>query len=437
MRKLTALSFTIAGMLLAMSACSHKRVHLDDPKDGAKYLQVTSGINGLRAYDNQWESGDAIGLFATELSATNAKFTTQESGASVDFTTATPVEIPYSSDNKEYAVKAYYPYAELSATNELTLTLPSAKPLLFAKGKVSHNQPTLTALFEHQLPEIYVVVSGSEKITIAKTGTATLKSVSTSAKVTLPDGTPTPVGDKSDAQLLTKKELANNSFHLYGFLLPGENLTNRDLTITVRVGTEGRSYTVSLPESDTSGAIEKGKRYLYNININEVEAKPTTFSAATIQAVTVEESTIEAKLPNGATPTPAEESLTVVLKETMTFSAEAVESHEVKVETNATEWTATSEATWIKIQKKTDGFTVTAKKYEDTTKDRTAKILIKAGTKTHQITVTQTKATPTTVSTPSIPTGTGSKSNPYNIAKARTINKGTGKWIRIYFRQYR
>ena len=98
---------TFASMLLAaaftLTACTNDDIPAQDNRVA---LQVTSGIQS-RAYDNQWEAGDRIGIYAfTEGTTTvadgyaNIPYITQTSGADGTFApdgTCPPTAMPATS----------------------------------------------------------------------------------------------------------------------------------------------------------------------------------------------------------------------------------------------------------------------------------------------------------------------------------------------------
>ena len=99
---------------LALTACSNKE-EITQGADGRIALQVTSGIQ-TRAYDNQWETGDRIGIYAFGTGSTtvadgygNIPYTTASGGTTGSFApVGTTIYLP--TDGTERDFMAYYPY---------------------------------------------------------------------------------------------------------------------------------------------------------------------------------------------------------------------------------------------------------------------------------------------------------------------------------------
>lgn len=104
----------MAAALLLLAACGNDHEGTPPDSDGRVPLQVTSGINvQTRAYNNTWESGDAIGIYMLNdktAEAENCKYTTEESGTSGTFKAdaANTIYFPINGDSRDFT--AYYPY---------------------------------------------------------------------------------------------------------------------------------------------------------------------------------------------------------------------------------------------------------------------------------------------------------------------------------------
>lgn len=99
---------------LALTACNTEEETMQGA-DGRIALQVTSGIQ-TRAYDNQWETGDRIGIYAFGKGTTtvadgygNIPYTTASGGTTGSFAPdGTTIYLP--TDGTERDFVAYYPY---------------------------------------------------------------------------------------------------------------------------------------------------------------------------------------------------------------------------------------------------------------------------------------------------------------------------------------
>ena len=98
---------------LALTACNTEEETMQGA-DGRIALQVTSGIQ-TRAYDNQWETGDRIGIYAFGKGTTtvadgygNIPYTTASGGTTGSFAPdGTTIYLP--TDGTERDFVAYYP----------------------------------------------------------------------------------------------------------------------------------------------------------------------------------------------------------------------------------------------------------------------------------------------------------------------------------------
>lgn len=109
MKKTTLLTITLAAATL--TACNNDN---PTPGTGADEPNFTASIaTAARAYDNTWESGDAIGISGQSGDKTysNLKYTTDGTGAF-----AAAGDHIYFQNNAEVIFTAYYPWSDATAT---------------------------------------------------------------------------------------------------------------------------------------------------------------------------------------------------------------------------------------------------------------------------------------------------------------------------------
>ena len=276
---------TFASMLLAaaftLTACTNDDIPTQDNRVA---LQVTSGIQ-TRAYDNQWEAGDRIGIYAfTEGTTTvadgyaNIPYITQTSGADGTFAPdGTTIYLPTNGDARD--IVAYYPYKQLSGdAYEVNVTDQSSQEdidLMAASTQTAdRTDPTVEFSFVHKLSKVEITLQpGSgmtdddlKGLTVALTGqqtAGTFDVTQPASAVTVTTGTATPI------TLLTNAE---GSF-AEGIVLPSVDYNGMSLEITLA---DGESvFTWPLSNAIESQKFEAGKKYLYTINVNKAEISVT------------------------------------------------------------------------------------------------------------------------------------------------------------------
>ena len=276
---------TFAAMLFAaaftLTACTNDDIPAQDNRVA---LQVTSGIQS-RAYDNQWEAGDRIGIYAfTEGTITvadgyaNIPYITQTSDADGTFAPGgTTIYLPTNGDARD--IVAYYPYKQLSGDEyKVDVTDQSSQKdidLMAASTQTAdRTDPTVEFSFVHKLSKVEITLQpGSgmtdddlKGLTVALTGqqtAGTFDVTQPALAVTVTTGTATPI------TLLTNAE---GSF-AEGIVLPSDDYNGMSLKITLA---DGESvFTWPLKNAKESSKFEAGKKYLYTINVNKAEISVT------------------------------------------------------------------------------------------------------------------------------------------------------------------
>ena len=266
---------TFASMLLAaaftLTACTNDDIPTQDNRVA---LQVTSGIQ-TRAYDNQWEADDRIGIYAFTKGTTtvadgyaNIPYITQTSGGNGTFAPdGTTIYLPTNGDARD--IVAYYPYKQLSGDEyKVDVTDQSSQKdidLMAASTQTAdRTDPTVEFSFVHKLSKVEITLQpGSgmtdddlKGLTVALTGQQTAGTFDAT-------GTATPI------TLLTNAE---GSF-AEGIVLPSDDYNGMSLKITLA---DGESvFTWPLSNATKSQKFEAGKKYLYTINVNKAEISVT------------------------------------------------------------------------------------------------------------------------------------------------------------------
>ena len=298
------MKMTMTGLLAltVFAGCSNDENQLGgNDNDSRVALQVTSGIQ-TRAYDDQWEANDAIGIFALmpgtteiatdETSGTeqrNRKYSTGESALGtfnpVDATAT--IYLPVDGSTRDFI--AYYPYQPEMAGSTYKIDLTTQKPqknIDFmvstqeqAEGSsrttgISKTDPAVQFRFEHKLSKVRLNIKtgvgfkGDQgelvKMEVALTGQQTTAdfNVLTDDEVTITKG-------NESIDLLT----ADNGKTSEGIVMPSKDYDG--MQFEFRVKGHEQPYMWELNESEKANKFEPGKEYIYNITIHKTSIEVT------------------------------------------------------------------------------------------------------------------------------------------------------------------
>ena len=289
MNKKTFSAVALATLLL--TACQNDEETMQT--DTRVALQVTSGIQ-TRAYDDQWEKGDEIGIFgftqgdAPTQAYTNERYVT--TGGNDRFTPGgTPIYLP--TDDSYLDFVAYYPHTtSLTADGYLDFVAyyPHTTSLtadgiyavdvtnqsiqkdidLMAASKLSANRSknTVAFNFEHKLSKIVLNFADGDGIAFSELAGMTVQLTNQQPKatfdVTQPDGEVV-VGTDSpiDITLLTNADGTSSE----GIVLPNEDIDNMTLRLELADGSSFFEWSLGNSSADK---FEAGKKYVYDITVN-------------------------------------------------------------------------------------------------------------------------------------------------------------------------
>lgn len=271
MNKKTFSAVALATLLL--TACQNDEETMQT--DTRVALQVTSGIQ-TRAFDNQWEKNDAIGIFgftqgdAPTQAYSNVKYVT--AGGNGRFTPdGTTIYLPTDGSSLDFV--AYYPYTATAMTDgvyTVNVTDQSDQSTidLMAAGTqtVDRTDPTVTFNFEHKLSKIVfnftAGVGMDENELVGMTVQLTNQQPKATFDVTQPDGEVV-VGTDSptDITLLTDADGTSSE----GIVLPSANFDGMTLHLELSDGSSFFNWDLNNSKADK---FEAGKKYVYDITVN-------------------------------------------------------------------------------------------------------------------------------------------------------------------------
>ena len=159
-----ALSLLIGG--LSLSACSNEEIHMDDARVA---LQVTSGIQ-TRAYDDQWEKGDLIGVSGMSggVPYTNVQYETINGDG--NFTISNPGNEIYFQDGNTVTFTAYYPWAEFTQDSPViiadtrTQASQNTFDFLWSQQTGSKINPHVSFTFAHKMAKLVLTIKGGTDV---------------------------------------------------------------------------------------------------------------------------------------------------------------------------------------------------------------------------------------------------------------------------------
>lgn len=271
MNKKTFSAVALAALLL--TACQNDEETMQT--DARVALQVTSGIQ-TRAYDDQWEEKDDIGIFgftqgdAPAQAYTNVRYVTM--GGDGAFTPdGTTIYLPTDGSSLDFV--AYYPYTATAMTdgvytvNVTDQSDQSAIDLMAADTQTADRiNNTVAFNFEHKLSKIVLTFKPGDGMALSELAGMKVQLTNQQPKatfdVTQPDGEVV-VGTDSpiDITLLTNADGTSSE----GIVLPSENFDGMTLHLALVDG--GSFFNWDLNNS-SANKFEAGKKYVYDITVN-------------------------------------------------------------------------------------------------------------------------------------------------------------------------
>ncbi len=262
---------------LAWTACDNESII--ETNDGRVPLQVTSDIQ-TRAYNNQWEAGDRIGIYAfTEGTTTvadgyaNIPYTTASDGANGSFSPdGTTIYLP--TDGTERDFVAYYPYTTGLTDGIYTVDVSDQTSqegidlMAAATQTADRTNPDVAFNFTHMLCKVEVTLEPGSGMTATDLEGLTLKLTGQQPQGTFDVKQPTSAvsvteGTAAELTLLTN---AAGTF-AEGIILPAVNYDGMSFVITLAGGTSMLSWPLS--NATTSSRFDAGKKYLYTLRVNK------------------------------------------------------------------------------------------------------------------------------------------------------------------------
>lgn len=285
--KKTRLTLGLLALPFVFAGCSgDENLPGGEVNDGRVALQVSSGIQ-TRAFDNQWEAGDEIGIFMLNNGQTtvadgydNVPYRVASAGTGGKaFTPSSEViYFPTNEDKRDFI--AYYPYsADKVANGVYNINLTNQDPQkdidFMLAGKVtdkSRNDANVSFQFTHKLAKIVMDIEPGAGVT-----SDDLKNITVSLTGQPTEGTFDVLNGQNVTVTSTDKKaitlLANaDGTHAEAIVFPSENYDGMSFAFaTQAIG----GYEWPLSQSTKATNFEAGKKYLYTITVNKTAIEVT------------------------------------------------------------------------------------------------------------------------------------------------------------------
>ena len=256
MNKKTFSAVALAALLL--TACQNDEETMQT--DTRVALQVTSGIQ-TRAYDDQWEENDDIGIFgftqgdASTQAYSNVRYVT--TGGDGTFTPdGTTIYLPTDGSSLDFV--AYYPHTTDLENGIYTVDVEDQSDQstidLMAAGTqtVDRTDPTVTFNFEHKLSKIVLTFKPGDGIALSELAGMTVQLTNQQPKatfdVTQPDGEVV-VGTNTPATLTLNT--TDDGMSSEGIVLPSANFDGMTLHLELADGSSFFNWDLNPPPSRT------------------------------------------------------------------------------------------------------------------------------------------------------------------------------------------
>lgn len=269
---------SLLGIMLSLSilqSCQNDETNIiqnEVNNKGITFSSIIDDAQNSRAYDTSWEANDVIGVFMLANSDknvldTNIPYVTSK-GDGYFVSQNSPIYYP------DGAVDfiAYYPYSgaisdhtnySIDLSNQ---TAQSAIDLMTAVNLTGRQltSPQGNLQFKHLLAKLVLNLNSTSGSSL-KGIKASISGLKVKGTANLSDGTITPSGEATTFSLFINEEARQAEAILLPQALSGN--------LKIKLELNGQSKEI---ETEISGSIERGYKYIYNVNVNYQGGEITT-----------------------------------------------------------------------------------------------------------------------------------------------------------------
>jgi hypothetical protein len=268
----------ISALAALLAGCSNENNDGMPEADGRVALQVSSGIDvQARAHDDQWDNGDAIGIYMLNGNAPeeeNQKYTTTDNTKQGSFSAAEGQTIYFPIDGTVRDFIAYYPWQEIPKGNSMyqvdVTNQPTQKAIdLMGAAKVTgkdKNNPAVAFAFTHKLVKLYMTIKpdGSSLETAdLEAMVVTLTNQRTKATYDVLTNGDVIVDTQTGLANITLKTAADGTT-AEGIVLPANDTDGMLLTFALN---NGDTFTWAVKNAPQSQQFVAGSKYIYTITV--------------------------------------------------------------------------------------------------------------------------------------------------------------------------
>ena len=278
MNKSSFMLFALVGAM-PLASCSNEEVNGNDTKNAQLQVVANIALPQTRAFDDQWNAGDQIGIYTLKAGTTDIDAAdnlayrntlTEGSAPNANFAPAgKAANLP--DDGSKVDVVAYYPYSASAAAGVVELDVQkqdnqAAVDLLGAKAEgVSADAPQAVLNFKHKLTKIFIRTTAEDGSSLSDLK-AYIKGMYTKVSYSaFADELSMVSGD-------TKKEVEMRSadgYYVEAIVLP--NIAGNDATTrNIEFEHNGKVYKAAI-SADVK--FESGKKYVYNATFTATGVK--------------------------------------------------------------------------------------------------------------------------------------------------------------------
>lgn len=270
---------SLLGIVLSLSilqSCQNDETNIiqnEVNNKGITFSSIIDDAQNSRAYDTSWEANDVIGVFMLANSdknvATNIPYVTSK-GDGYFVSQNSPIYYP--EDNSAVDFIAYYPYSKTISDyknysiNLSNQTKQNAIDLMTAVNLTNRQltSPQGNLQFKHLLAKLVLNLKSTSGSSL-KGIKASISGLKVKGTANLSNGSITPSGEATTFSLFINEKATQAE----AILLP-QDLSGK---LKIKLELNGQSKEIN---TEISGSIEQGYKYIYNVNVNYQGGEITT-----------------------------------------------------------------------------------------------------------------------------------------------------------------